>query len=131
MWEYIAAAFIIVFISMMLYFNLVSNFDSVKRIEKEEEEIEPPNDNITSTIDLVKEIDKNPKNMYGNSVFHRNMYYRDKSDLQKYLQINGLNYISKDIYIRNTPINDMYKKDKRGRFFIIQPLKTEKNKQDN
>lgn len=77
---------------------------------------------ITSQTDLLKMIDKGPKDMYGSSIFYRNLYYQNPEDLQKYLTINGMNHISPDVYIRNIPINDSYKTNEDGYFFIRQPI---------
>lgn len=86
--------------------------------------------NITSSIDLILRMDDEAgeKNMYGTSVFHRNMYYRNKDDMYRFLTINGINQVSPDVWLRNVPINEMYKKDRKQRFYIIQPLTNNEGK---
>jgi hypothetical protein len=81
-----------------------------------------PETPIPSQVDLMKMIDKGPKDMYGSSSFYRNLYYQDPKNLQKYLTINGMNHVSPDVYIRNIPINDSYKTNEDGYFYIRQPV---------
>ena len=115
------------FLIKVVHSNLYSNFSMMPLHQnKPFDTRDGPNTkdykNISSNLDLIQELDKQVEsNIYGNDVFYRNIYYRDNTDLRKFISINGLNNISPELYIRNVPINDMYKKNKRGQFFILQP----------
>ncbi len=85
----------------------------------------PVDDGLLST---VKALDSSPYNdAYGDSAFYRNIYYQNVEDLQDFLTINGLNYVAPDVFIRNKPINGMYKKNKKGQFYIRQPIIAKSN----